>query len=123
VSPLQTLFAVILAATFLGSGLIKLTMPREKSAAGFLAYLEDLTDNQARSIGTVEIVAAACLLAALVSATARWLAAAAALVICLLMVGAAGTHLRRRELWILPLNLLLAGIALVLAFALSRPGA
>lgn len=115
---LQTVFAAILGATFLGSGLVKLTNSREKLAAGFLTYMEDLTETQAKSIGMVETAAGASLVVSLHSATGPWLAGTAAFGVCLLMIGAARTHLRRRELWMLPVNLLIAAMSLALALSL-----
>ena len=113
-SSLQSTLAIILAATFLGSGLIKLTRPREKLASRFMPYMEDLTDGQARWIGTLEVSAAIGLLVPTALNVVAVLTSFAATGLVLLMAAAARTHLRRSELTMLPVNLLLGAAALLL---------
>ncbi len=48
----------VLALIFLLAGLMKLTQPRRRLAAGPMPYMEDLTDGAAKTIGRIEILAA-----------------------------------------------------------------
>jgi DoxX-like family len=115
------LIAALLISTFLFAGLVKLLRPRRLLALDCMGYIEELSDLQARMLGAFEAVAAlAIAIGQALELDALTLAVAAGLVV--LMAGAAWTHLRRRELWMLPVNLLLAAAAasLVLTSAASK---
>jgi uncharacterized membrane protein len=103
-----------LGATFLLAGLIKLSQPREKLAAGCMTYMEDLTDGQVRCIGILEVSAAVALIISLAVNGLLVLTLVAAAGLVVLMTGAARTHQRRREPVMLPVNLLLGGMSLCL---------
>jgi uncharacterized membrane protein YphA (DoxX/SURF4 family) len=105
----------LLAAFFLGSGLTKLTEPRAKLAAEQMPYMEDLTDRQARGVGALEALAAIGLTLPAALHIIPILTAVAASGVALLMLGAMRIHLRRREVEVLPVNLVLACLALLVA--------
>lgn len=109
------MIAAVLAATFLFAGLVKLLRPPRLLALGCMGYMEELTDLQARSIGTSEVAAALALLAGQ-AFDLKILTITVGAALVALMAAAARTHLRRRELWMLPVNLLLGGAAASLAF-------
>jgi hypothetical protein len=114
------LIAAVLIVTFLFAGLIKLLRPPQLLALGCMGYMEALTDLQASSIGASEVVAAlAILIGQAFDLKILTLTAGAGL--AALMAAAAGTHLRRREFWMLPVNLLLAGAAVSLALTSISP--
>jgi hypothetical protein len=48
----------LLAGIFLATGLIKLTQPRLKMAAGPMAWAADVTDGQFRTLGLLEVLGA-----------------------------------------------------------------
>jgi hypothetical protein len=86
----------LLAAIFAATGTIKLTQPREQLAAGPMSWAADVTDAQFRTIGALEVLAAAGLVLA-AALDAPVLTALAATGLALTMVGAIVTHARLHE--------------------------
>ena len=80
-----------------------------------MAWVEDFDERQIKGIGTLEVLAAVGLILPAALGILPVLTALAASGVVLLMVGAGATHLRRNELQVLPVNLLLAGLALFVA--------
>ena len=105
----------LLALFFLGSGVTKLTESRAQLAAKGMTYAEDLTDRQAKGIGALEVLAAVGMTVPAVFHVIPVLTAAAASGLVLLMVGAMRIHLRRSEVQVLPVNVVLCSMALVVA--------
>jgi uncharacterized membrane protein YphA (DoxX/SURF4 family) len=101
---------VLLAATFLFSGVNKLARPR-LALAGQTPYVEDFTDAQVKGIGALEVLAAIGLVVPPLVHIAVVLTPLAAVGVVLLMAGAAATHLRRREPQMVAVN----GVLLILA--------
>ena len=89
--------AVLLGLAFAGSGLLKLTTPRERLLAADMGWVEDFSDGAVKGIGVLEVLAA---LGLVVSPFVGlpWGVPAAATGLMLLMLGAAYTHYRRGEL-------------------------
>ena len=52
----------LLAAIFLATGMVKLSQPRAKMAAGPMTWAADVTDVQFRTIGALEVLGALGLL-------------------------------------------------------------
>ena len=92
---------VVLATVFASAGGLKLTQSREKLVSLGQGWVEDVDDRQVKSIGALDI--------------APTLTAVAAVGAVLLMVGAATTHVRRREFDRLPLNVALGALAVFVA--------
>jgi uncharacterized membrane protein YphA (DoxX/SURF4 family) len=111
---------VVLALGFLAAGIMKTTQPREKLMTR-MAYVEDLSDGGVRAIGLLEILAALGLILPAISGVAPVLTPLAAVGICVVMVGAAITHLRRNEAQAIPVNLVLFALAALVAFARFGP--
>src|SRR5688572_27464194 len=95
----------LLAAFMLAAGLPKLTRTKEQLlASGRMDWTEDFTPAQIKGIGTLELLAAIGLVAPGALDIAPVVTAVAASGIVLLMLGAAATHLRRGETWMLPVT-------------------
>jgi hypothetical protein len=86
-----------------------------------MAWVEDFDERQIKGIGTLEVLAAVGLILPAALGILPVLTALAASGVVLLMVGAGATHLRRDELQVLPVNLLLAGLALFVAIERFGP--
>ncbi len=87
---------VLLALVFGMVGVMKLVVPREK-AAERMGYVNDFTDTQLKLIGLVEISAAIGLILPWATKILPILTPLAAVGLVLTMIGAALTHLRRKE--------------------------
>lgn len=113
--------AALLAATFLASGSMKLIQPKEKLAAFGLAWTEDFSAGMVKTIGVLEVLAAIGLILPPVLGIAPVLAPLAALGLVLLMLGAAITHLRRKEPPGIAVSLLLLAVAAVVVWGRLGP--
>jgi uncharacterized membrane protein YphA (DoxX/SURF4 family) len=111
----------LLAGIFLATGLIKLTQPRLKMAAGPMGWAADVSDGQFRTIGVLEIAGAIGLILPGALGIAPGLVPLAALGLALTMVGAIVTHVRYGETERLAVPLIL--LALALFVAVERLGA
>ena len=107
----------LLAGIFLTTGLIKLTQPRLKMAAGPMTWAADVTDGQFRTLGLLEVLGAIGLILPGALGIAPGLVPVAALGLVLTMIGAIVTHVRygrlRAERLAVPIVLL--GLALFVA--------
>jgi uncharacterized membrane protein YphA (DoxX/SURF4 family) len=106
---------VVLASVFAFAGALKLTQPREKLVSLGQGWVEDFDDRRVKSIGVLEVLTAIGLILPAALDIAPTLTAVAAVGAILLMVGAAATHVRRREFDRLPLNVALAALAVFVA--------
>ncbi|WP_328459830.1 DoxX family protein [Actinoplanes sp. NBC_00393] len=88
---------ILLAAAFLGAGLMKLTQPKEKLAESGLTWVEDFSAGAVKAIGAAELLAAIGLILPAVLDIATVLVPLAALGLVLMMAGAVIVHLRRKE--------------------------
>ena len=118
----------LLAAIFFATGLTKLTQPRLKLAAGPMSWAADVTDDQFRALGLLEIRAGAIradqrhdLILPEATGIAPLLTPLAAVGLALTMVGAIVTHLRHGEAERLAVPIVL--LALCLFVAVERFGA
>ena len=115
--------AGLLAAAFAGAGAMKLTQPKPKLAASGMAWTEDFSDGQVKGIGAVEVLGALGLILPAALGIAEILTPLAAAGLALTMVGAAITHLRRGEGSMVPVNVLLGGLAVFVAVMRFGPNA
>jgi uncharacterized membrane protein YphA (DoxX/SURF4 family) len=110
----------ILAAVFLAAGLMKLTRPRaalqEKTP-----YVEDFTDNQIKTIGTLEVLGAIGVVLPAALKVAPILTPIAACGLALIMVFAAATLIRRGEPSHVPLNVVMFALAVFVAIERFGP--
>ncbi len=114
----------LLAVAMLGAGGMKLSKSKaELQASGSMDWTEDFPVGQIKGIGTLEVLAAVGLILPALLDVAPVLVAIAAVGVVLLMLGAAATHLRRGERQMVPVNLVIAAIALFIAIMRFGPEA
>lgn len=105
----------LLAVAMLGAGLMKLTQPKPKLVSSGQGWAADFPDAGVKSIGGLEVLAAIGLVVPALLDVATVLVPLAAAGVVLLMVGAAVTHARRGESPNIVANLVLGGLALLIA--------
>jgi hypothetical protein len=106
----------VLAAVFAMAGAIKLARSKASLLAQqSMAWVEDFEERQIKGIGMLEVAAAVGVIVPAAVDIVPVLTAVAASGVVLLMLGAGATHLRRGEVRMLPVNLVLAGLALFVA--------
>ncbi|HKD96364.1 MAG TPA: DoxX family protein [Micromonosporaceae bacterium] len=114
--------AGFLAAAFLGTGILKATQPKEKLAANErMGWTENFSAGTIRTIGILEIAAAAGLILPGLTGIAPILVPLAATGLVLVMIGAAITHGRRRELQGVVTAMILLVLAAVVAWGRLGP--
>jgi hypothetical protein len=114
----------LLAVAMLGAGAMKLTQSKEQlMASGQMDWTEDFPEPQIKGIGTLEVLAALGLILPALLDIAPELVGVAAIGVALLMLGAAATHLRRKEAQMVPVNLVIAAIAVFIAVMRFGPEA
>jgi len=104
----------LLAAVFLAAGLLKLTNTRA-ALKDKTPYVEDFTDSQVKTIGTLEVLGA---IGVVLPGALKILPALTPIAACgqaLMMVAAAATLIRRGEYAHVPLNVVIFGLAVFVA--------
>jgi uncharacterized membrane protein YphA (DoxX/SURF4 family) len=86
----------LLGATVLMSGTLKLVM-RRLELARYAAWAKDFSDGSVKLIGLVEVLGAIGLVTLWLLGIARVLTPLAALGLTALMLGAVGTHIKRKD--------------------------
>lgn len=107
---------IVLAASFAGSGLMKLLVPKEKLVNSGQGWAQDYTPTNIRLIGVVELLGAAGLIFPAVTHIAPILVPLAAVGLGLVMVGAAAVHARRKEAMNIGVNAVLLALAAFVAW-------
>jgi uncharacterized membrane protein YphA (DoxX/SURF4 family) len=107
--------AIVLAAVFLASGVLKLVRGKEQLAASGQGWVEPFAPPVIRLIGAVEALGAIGLILPRALDIAPVLTPLAAAGLFVVMVGAVVTHGRRREFPNVAFNIVLGALALVLA--------
>jgi len=106
----------LLALAMLAAGGMKLAQSKEQlMASGSMDWTEDFPEAQIKGIGALEVLAALGLILPAALDIAPELVGVAAIGVVLLMLGAAATHLRRKEGQMVPVNLVIAAIAVFIA--------
>ncbi|GAA0428316.1 hypothetical protein Acor_66650 [Acrocarpospora corrugata] len=105
----------LLAAFFGLAGVMKATQPKEKLQAN-MAWTEDFSDGAIKAIGGLELLAAIGLILPAVTGIAPILTPLAATGLVIVMIGAAITHLRRKEPQAVAINVVLLVLAAVVAW-------
>jgi uncharacterized membrane protein YphA (DoxX/SURF4 family) len=111
---------ILLAVAFLGSGVMKLTQPKDKIATS-MAWATDFSPTAIKFIGLVEVLGALGLVLPAVTGIATFLTPLAAVGLALVMVGAAITHGRRGEGQMIGVNVVLLVLALFVAWGRFGP--
>lgn len=116
--------SILLAAVFLMAGFAKLTKSKadlvKNPAMGWAA---DFSPGVLKFIGTAEVAGALGLILPAALGIATWLVPAAAIGLGLLMIGAAITHGRRKEIPNVAVNLVLLAVAVFVAIQRLGPQA
>src|SRR5688500_9346722 len=102
-----------LALVFLATGAMKLLRTKENLAESGMGWTVDFSGPGVKAIGALEILAAFGLILPALSGIVPVLVPLAALGLVLLMLGAAVTHARRREVRMIVINSVLACLAAV----------
>ena len=105
-----------LALVFLATGAMKLLRTKENLAESGMGWTVDFSGPGVKSIGALEILAAFGLILPALFGIVPVLVPLAALGLVLLMVGAAVTHARRREVRMIVINSVLACLAAVVVW-------
>ena len=113
--------AIVVAASFAGSGLIKLLVPKEKLVNSGQGWAQDYTPTNIRLIGVVELLGAAGLILPAVTHIAPIFVPLAAVGLVLVMVGAAAVHARRKEAMNIGVNAVLLALAAFVAWGRFGP--
>ena len=108
--------AGVLAAAFLGAGLMKLGQPKKKLADSGMGWTNDFSDGAVKAIGALEVLGALGLILPAVFDVATVLVPIAATGLALLMLGAAATHARRKESQMIVVNVVLFALAAFVAW-------
>lgn len=113
--------AAVLATGFLASGGMKLSQPKEKLAASGFRWTEDFSQGMVKLIGGLEVLAAIGLILPGALRIASVLVPLAALGVVLLMIGAAITHVRRKEYQAMLIPLVLLVLAALIVWGRFGP--
>ena len=111
---------IVLAAAFLIAGTTKVLTPKEKLRER-MAWVDDFSQTSVRLIGTAEILGALGLILPAATGIAPILTPIAAVGLIIIMIGAAITHVRRREPAIVPVNVVLLVLAAIVAWGRFGP--
>ncbi len=111
---------IVLAAAFLIAGTTKVLTPREKLRER-MAWVDDFSQTSVRLIGTAEILGAVGLILPAAAGIAPILTPIAAVGLVIIMIGAAITHVRRKEPAIVPVNIVLLVLAVIVAWGRFGP--
>src|SRR5882757_1363229 len=105
--------AIVLAVVFAGSGLMKLVAPKDKLVNSGQGWAQDVSPTNIRLIGVAEVLGALGLILPAALNIAPIMVPLAAVGLALVMVGAAMTHARRKEVPNVAVNAVLLVLALV----------
>lgn len=113
--------AASLAMAFAAGGSMKLIQTKEKLADYGWTWTEDFSAGMVKTIGALEVLAAIGLLLPPALGVAPVLAPLAALGLVLLMLGAAITHLHRKETQAIAVTLVILVLAAVVVWGRLGP--
>ncbi len=106
---------ILLALTFLMTGMMKVAQPLEKLPES-MAAVKALPPNIVRTIGALEILGALGVVLPAWTGILPWLTPLAAAGLVLTMIGAALTHVRRGEFSGITVNLILGLLAIFVIY-------
>ena len=113
--------AIVLAAAFAGSGLMKQFVPKDKLVTSGQGWAQDFSPTIIRLIGLAEILGAIGLVLPAAVHIAPILVPLAAVGLALVMVGAAVVHARRNEPMNIAVNVVLIALAVFVAWGRFGP--
>lgn len=112
---------VLLTLAFLAAGAMKIAQTKAKLAAAGQGWVNGFSGNTVKLIGAIEILGALGLILPALLNIATILVPVAAAGLCLLMIGAAITHIRRGEIKNVIINITLGILAAGIAIARFGP--
>jgi hypothetical protein len=115
------IIAGLLAAAFVGAGLMKLRQPKEKMIASGMDWAANYSAGSIKAIGALEVLAAVGLILPAALDIAPVLVPLAALGLVLIMIGAVVLHLRRSESKAVVTNVVLLILAAVVVWGRFGP--
>lgn len=115
------IIAAVLALVFLAAGSMKLTQPKAKLSASGQGWVESVSTGTIKAIGTAEILGALGLILPALLNIAPVLVPVAATGLVLLLIGAAITHGRRKEVSNIVINAVLGVLAVTVAVTRFGP--
>jgi uncharacterized membrane protein YphA (DoxX/SURF4 family) len=113
--------AIVLAAVFAGSGLMKLFVPKDKLVTSGQGWAQNFSPTSIRLIGVIEVLGAIGLVVPAAVHIAPILVPLAAVGLALVMVGAVVVHARRKEPVNVAVNLVLIALAVFVAWGRFGP--
>ncbi|WP_433790970.1 DoxX family protein [Actinoplanes sp. CA-252034] len=113
--------AGLLAAAFLGAGVMKLSQSKEKLAASGMAWTEDFSAGAVKAIGAAELLGAIGLILPAVLDVLPVLVPLAATGLALTMIGAIVVHVRRNEIPAIAPSALLFVLSAIVAWGRFGP--
>jgi uncharacterized membrane protein YphA (DoxX/SURF4 family) len=113
--------AIVLAAVFAGSGLMKQFVPKDKLVTSGQGWAQDFSPTNIRLIGLAEILGAIGLVLPAAVHIAPILVPLAAVGLALVMAGAVAVHARRKETMNVAVNLVLIALAVFVAWGRFGP--
>lgn len=115
------IIAGLLAAAFLGAGVMKLSKSKEQLVSSGMGWAESYPAGAVKAIGAVELLAALGLVLPALLDIAPVLVPLAAAGLAMIMVGAAVVHARRGEYQAIIANVVLLILAAVVAWGRFGP--
>ena len=115
------IMAIVLAAVFAGSGLMKQFVPKDKLVTSGQGWAQDFSPTSIRLIGLAEILGAIGLVLPAAVHIAPVLVPLAAIGLILVMVGATVVHARRNEPMNIAVNVVLIALAAFVAWGRFGP--
>lgn len=113
--------AIVLAAVFAGSGLMKQFVPKDKLVTSGQGWAQDFSPTSIRFAGLVEVLGAVGLVLPAAVHIAPILVPLAAVGLALVMAGAVVVHARRKEPVNVAVNLVLIVLAIFVAWGRFGP--
>jgi hypothetical protein len=113
--------AIVLAAVFAGSGLMKQFVPKDKLVTSGQGWAQDFSPTIIRLIGLAEVLGAVGLVLPAAVHIAPILVPLAAVGLALVMAGALVVHARRKEPMNIAVNVVLIALAVVVAWGRFGP--
>jgi hypothetical protein len=113
--------AIVLAAVFAGSGIMKQFVPKDKLVTSGQGWAQDVSPTSIRLIGLAEVLGAIGLVLPAAVHIVPILVPLAAVGLALVMAGAAAVHARRKEAPMVGVNAVLLVLAVVVAWGRFGP--
>jgi uncharacterized membrane protein YphA (DoxX/SURF4 family) len=105
---------ILLAVAYIGAGIMKTTQPKEKLAPR-MSWVNDYSAGQVKLVGLAELLGGIGVVLPWALNIAAWLTPVAAVGLVIVQIGAIAYHVRKKELNVLPVNVVLLALAAFVA--------